>query len=328
MSAAAQHVVVSQPARVGALERVERFFLAPQPIDALVLARIVFGLVLFCCYLERIADVQLLYGPHGLAGPTWIEASRAAPAWVDGLAAAAPAPSAALVWLVYSLGLAGALCFAVGFRTRTAGMVALLAHLFFVRLRLPFSYWGWSVHIIPLVFFVVLSRAGRFASVDAWLAERRGTVTRAADWIGPAWPLRLIQLHTCAMYLVSGGERLDDPGWLEGAAIWYAMSNTLYSKWAFNWHDFRLPMALGTWGTYVFEPVSALGLWLPRVGPILAYMAIAMHVGLEVLTNVGWWNYVMIASLTAFIPASHARALVARLPGGQALRTLAAPAHP
>jgi hypothetical protein len=327
VSADAVVQVGSAPAGVRAWERVERWFLAPQPIDALVLARIVFGAVLFFCYLDRAADVQFLYGPRGLAGPYWIHPGLAAPAWADRLAALAPAPSAGLVWTLYALGLIASLCFALGFRTRTAGVVALLVHLVFVRLRLPSAYWGWSLQIIPLVLFVVLSRAGRFASVDAWLAQRRGVVTPASDWVGPAWPLRLIQLHTCTMYLVSGGERLDDLGWLEGAAIWYAMSNTLYSKWAFDWHDFRLPMALGSWYTYMFEPVSALGLWLPRVGPILAYMAIAMHVGLELLTNVGWWNFVMGASLLAFLPAAHVRALAARLPGAGALRAVAAPAE-
>ena len=43
-----------------------------------------------------------------------------------------------------------------------------------------------------------------------------------------------------------------------------------------------------------------------------------MHVGLELLTNVGWWNAVMIASLTCFLPTSHLEALFRRLPGGPA----------
>ncbi len=231
-----------------AFDRIGNWFFGPQPIDSLVLARIILGSVLFFCYLGRYSDVQILYGPYGLAGPYWIHPDRLAPDWIHAIATAIPAPSEGGIWFLYALELIAALCFAIGFRTRTAGTVALLVHLVFVRLRLELGYWGWSVHIVPFLFFLLFSRAGCFVSVDAWLAKRPGT--RPPDeheWVGVAWPMRLIQLHTCTMYLVSGGERLDDLGWLEGAAIWYAMSFSLYSKWVYNWHDFRLLMSLAPW---------------------------------------------------------------------------------
>ena len=198
-------------------------------------------------------------------------------------------------------------------------IVALLLHIYMVRFRDQYAYWGWSLMVQPLLAFTICSRAGRFFSVDAWLARRRGESAPDESWMGPAWPMRLVQLHTCAMYLVSGGSRLDDPGWYEGNAVFVAMSNTLYSKIVINWTPFNPLLELATYGTFVLEAVAPFLLWVPYAGPIVAYLSLAMHFGLEVLTNVGYWNYCMVAGLLCFVPLSHLRALTGRLPGG--LRT-------
>jgi hypothetical protein len=38
-----------------------------------------------------------------------------------------------------------------------------------------------------------------------------------------------------------------------------------------------------------------------------------LHVGLEVLTQVGWWNFVMIASLLSFVPPKQIAKALRRL---------------
>ena len=64
------------------------------------------------------------------------------------------------------------------------------------------------------------------------------------------------------------------------------------------------------------EPTESSGMeTVTAILSIVIYCAlalIAMHVVLEVLTNVGWWNFIMVAGLLAFLPPT----LVARaLPG-------------
>ena len=59
-------------------------------------------------------------------------------------------------------------------------------------------------------------------------------------------------------------------------------------------------------------PTSPRGRRLARVGPVWAYLLIAMHATLELTTNLGWWGPVMIASLLSFVPAARLEALIAR----------------
>ena len=306
----------------GALNRTDRWFFDPQPVDALVLSRITFGAALFFAYLVRLPEFLMLYGPHGLAGAQWIHPYRPGGQVLDGLIptleASLPGISEPMISAAYTLLLLSALCFTLGLRTRSAGIALLLLHMFFQRLRLPYSFWGWSVLIQPLLFYVILSQAGRFSSLDRWLRRRRPASNAETDesWTASAWPLRLLQIHTCTMYLVAGLNRLDDPAWIDGQTIWFAMTRTEYSRWVFDWQAMKPLFEVGNYATWLLEPVAPVLLWVKGIGPWIAYALIAMHVGLEVLTNVGWWNFMMIATLTAFIPRSHLRAVTRLLPGG------------
>lgn len=303
---------------------VDRFFFAPRAIHALVLARIIFGLSLFLCYLNRFPDAADLYGPAGLLGPElatpldtrdlygdapWFEA------WTN-LLRSLPAPSAAGLFAMLWALLASSLGFALGVFTRTSGCIALFLHHFFVVMLDPYSYWGWAMHIQPLMAYVILSRAGRYLSWDARREARRTGVAQAnlPDWVGPAWPLRLIQIHTCSMYAVAGWSRIDDSGWLRGEAVFEAVTVALHAKFAINWQPVKVLLSLGTYAAFVLEGLAPFCLWIPRLGPVWAYLLIAMHGALELTTNLGWWSHTMIASLLCFVPAAHLQALLARLP--------------
>jgi hypothetical protein len=66
---------------------------------------------------------------------------------------------------------------------------------------------------------------------------------------------------------------------------------------------------------FILELAAPILLWVPRLA-VVPYMLIAMHLGLEAVTNVGWWSFVMIGGLTSFLPAAHLEAVLTRLPGG------------
>jgi hypothetical protein len=308
-----------------AVARLDAWLFAPQPVQPLVLARIVFGLVIFLDHAFRIGDLQTLYGPEGLMGPLWFPPlkpylghfvwdARAAHA----LEALLPALTPGLVAALYALLLVASLCFAIGLRTRTAGLVALLIFAWLSRARDPFAYWGWARFMQPLMLYVILAPSGRFYSVDAWLRRRRSGEPQPSleQWRAPAWPLRLLQVHTCSMYAVTGLARLDDLGWLRGHALFNALSNAQFSRFVIDWRPFQPLLAAATWATFALEPLAPLLLWTRRIGPAWAYALIAMHAGLELATNVGWWSFVMGAALLAFLPTSHLDALLRRLPGG------------
>jgi hypothetical protein len=304
---------------VGVIERVERWFFDPQPLLPLVLARIIFGLTLFLAYLMRWPDVQMLYGPRGLPGPALIQDLDPLPtpfqpiiALVNGSGAHLP-PSA--IWIAYAALLVAALCFALGWRTRAAGVATLLLHLVFVRVRNPLADWGWAEMIQPFLAYVIAAPSGRHLSIDARLAGRpRGD---PAAWTAPAWPLRLLQIHVCVMYGVSSWGRIDDPGWLQGQAVFVAVVNVLFSKWVTNWHPAQPALAAMTYATIVIECTAPLALWVPRLRTWWAYALITLHLGLEALTHVGWWNFVMIGGLLSFLPPPHLAHLLARADAGR-----------
>jgi hypothetical protein len=66
---------------------------------------------------------------------------------------------------------------------------------------------------------------------------------------------------------------------------------------------------------FLLEPLAAFLLFVPRVRTLCALALIAMHVILEVLTNVGWWNFIMIAGLLTFLPAPWQSGLLPRFGG-------------
>lgn len=305
-------------ARIGS--EIDGFFFAPRAIHALVIARIIFGLSLFLCYANRLPDIVDLYGPTGLLGPDlatqldiedlYGDAPNFA-AWTN-LLRLLPRPSTAALWAMVGALLASSLGFALGCFTRTTGGIALLLHHFFVTMLDPYSYWGWAMHIQPLMAYVILSRAGCYLSVDARREAKRSGRAPAplAQWTGPAWPLRLVQIHTCTMYAVVGWSRIDDGGWLRGEAVFEALTVALHAKFAIDWQPYKGLLSLGTYAAFILEALAPVILWIPALGTLWAYLLIIMHGALELTTNLGWWSHTMIASLLCFLPARHLQALL------------------
>ncbi len=291
----------------------------PQPVHALVAGRIVFGSVLFLCYAVRLPDAAMLYGADGLGGPAFFQqlvpSGTIFQAIYDALGLHWPAPGPVALSVLYALALACALCFAAGYRTRLTGWIVWTIHLYFYKLRLPLAYWGWPALMQGFMLYVLLSRAGDFFSLDAWLARRRtgAPAPLVSEWEAPAWPLRLLQVHVCAMYFTVGWSRIHSSGWLAGQTVFTAVTDALHSRLVIDWAPFKPVLRLATWGVFVLEPAAPFLLWVPRVGVFVAYALLAMHAGLELLTNVGWWGFTVAPAVLSFLPRSHLEALFRRL---------------
>lgn len=300
----------------------ERWLLGPVPVQVMVLNRIIVGGVLFLHALSRTFEHGRLYGA---ASGTWSPAYRA---WIDTvlasdlaspllalasqLAQLPPGARGASLLLLHGLLLASSLAFALGLYTRIAGVTAVVLHMLFVTVH-PLAHYGWASMVAPFALYVVLSRAGASWSLDAWRRRGRG-VAEAPAATEPAWPMRLLQIHVAAMYFHAGFARIDDPLWLDGEALFEALARTLFTRFTFDLHVWSPALSLLTWAVFLLEPLASILLWVPRVRTLCALALIAMHVVLEILTNVGWWNFIMIGGLLAFLPPTW----VARLLPGRA----------
>jgi hypothetical protein len=286
--------------------RVDEFFFAKLPVYPLVVCRITFGLVLFFAYATKSTHLQFIFGPDGLSGAAFH--SRAPMDWPHGRALESSiqwlhlSSSESLVWILWAGLLISTLFFVVGFRTRTSGVIALLIHTSLHAQNYTATL-GWAVMIKPFMAYVILSRAGDFGSVDAYRRRRSGSPKPDALRV-PGWPLRLLQIHVCTMYLVAGWLRVMEPSWQNGEMIFVALNDQWYSRFSLNWlaiRDLLRPLSIGP---FILEPLAPVLLWFRRVGPLWALGLMSMHLVLELMSNVGWWQYVMFASLTTFLPTA------------------------
>lgn len=286
--------------------RAVEWFFGPQPLHALVAARIGFGLLLFFAYLNRLPDVQQLFGPQGVSG---VDLFRRAPQLPRGRILESSfhllqhVDSAGLIWLLYGALLVSSLAFALGAWTRTAGITTLVLHsLFQGRDYAAFS--DWAVMIKPWLLFVVLAPVGRYASLDAW---RRGTWTPAlpvSGWLAPSWPLRLLQIHLCGMYALPGWSRIHDPVWLRGEMVFQILNDRWWGRFDVDWAPWAPVLHVLTWMVLVLEPLAPILLWVPRIGTLWCLGLIGMHLSMELLTNAGMWQPMMLTALLAFLPPS------------------------
>jgi hypothetical protein len=294
---------MSAPAR--ALAAIDRFF-APQPMQALVIARVAIGGVLFCAWAARLADVPEVYGPRGLGGADTLkrlpEASfgRALEAPIEWLA---HVPSEASIWLLYALLLVASLSFALGCFTRASGLVAVALHALF-HARAPEAFSGWAILIKPWALYVVLSNAGRFASIDAWRRRAREGPVPPETWSGPGWPVRLLQIHVCLLYAVAGIARLSDPAWLGGEMVFASLTDRTFGRWDVDWYPFFPLLRIPAYVALALEPLAPLLLWIPATRTLCALLLISLHAGLELAGTFGWWHWLMMPLLTVFLPPS------------------------
>lgn len=283
----------------------ERFF-APQPYVAMVACRVVFGAIAFGYFAGRVGFVQEIWGPEGIFGAGFFErmeldvAVRTREAGLDWLAHNS---SPALVWILWGAGLVASALFALGAFTRPAGAVALVVYALF-HARNPYATAGWSVMLKPFLLYVWLAPSGRFGSIDAWRRGDRDALAGAATWRGPGWPVRLVQVHLCAMYLVAGWSRIDSPSWWQGQATFAALSDLFYARLDVDWQPWKPLLAAATWAALALEALAPILLWVPRLGTAWAVALLALHAGLELANNHGSWQLLMGAALLTFLPAA------------------------
>jgi hypothetical protein len=285
------------------LARLERFWLAPRPIAALVGARILLATVLCVAYLQRAPMALDLFGPAGIGGgdlyarvPDLVPFHPAIAAPLDLLRHA----SERVVAVAYGALLASLAAFALGWHTRVAGLLAVVLHVLFW-VRNPLAYTGWAAFVIGPLAYVACAPVGRRLSVDAWLRRRRGLPPLPA--VAPGWPLRLLQIHVAALYAHAGWSRLDKPDWLDGSLVEIALTAALSSRFAFDWSAVAPLLRIATWASLLLEGLAPFLLWVPRVRVVWAALVAVFHVGLALVLHMEvWaWSGVMLAGLLAFV---------------------------
>ncbi len=295
-------------------ERAYGWLAAPHHSLPLCLARTGLGLTMLAAYLQYLPYAELFFGPEGIGGhatiarhPRFLGISYD---WYERIRMLHTLESNTTMWLLYVLLLTASAAFAVGWRPRMAGAIAVPLHMVFYAHN-PQLDGGWGAMLGPFMLYLVFSDCGAQLSVDAWLRGRADPATAAREKVAP-WGMRLLQVLLCVMYLVPGFERLDATGWQQGEMVLRALINEEYGRWAIDWAAAAPALKVLTWTVLVLEPAAPLLLWIRAVGRYWALLLIAMHFSLELLTDTGWWQPMMISAALTFLPTPWLERIVPR----------------
>lgn len=280
---------------------VDRFFFAPARPAPLVALRIGLAATLLAQAVQVAPYYRPLYHHRGLLRATLRDALAGGHLPTLSELLAAPGVSESLLLgalgLVYVAALVGML---VGWRTRLTTFFAWLLHFTLMRLAPDTNYGADDFANIFLFYSLLAPGAGAFLSLD----RRAGRVSEAAT---PTTRLaiRVMQLHLCAAYLLSGLEKGRGEQWWNGEAIWRSLVAQGYTLIDFTWlaHWPALAMVTG-WTVLLIEVGYPVFIWPRRTRrPWVAAVA-AMHAGIGVFMGLHVFAAVMIVLTVAMFGVS------------------------
>jgi hypothetical protein len=129
-------------------------------------------------------------------------------------------PSEALLAALMPIAQLATVAMLVGWRTRTAQAVSLVATLALATHEVSGMPTWTHQNVPPLLASLALlgARSGDALSIDAWWARRRG-VPITASAAGYQWTVRLAQLSVASVFFVAGVCKLYQGGWTLGWAL-------------------------------------------------------------------------------------------------------------
>lgn len=276
------------------------FWHRPLRAESLALVRICLGLAMLTDLLfQHLPNLGFFYGPEGVA-PAGINDDYLASRWRWTILLFHTDDMTVLyaVFAVWALSVFGMM---IGWQTRLMTIVAWFLTLCFLN-RNPNLKNGGDDTMQVVLFLLMFFPSGQVFSLDAWLRQRRGLPVNR--WISP-WPLRLLQMQLCVIYLTTGIAKLRGDTWVDGSSLFNALNDIGMTRWSYVQLPLPYWLTAGlTWGTIVWEcGFVFLVLW--RRTRLLALLAgIGLHIGIYLSIEVGWFSFYTLAMYPAWIPAS------------------------
>lgn len=278
----------------------ERFWFAPQQTSTLALIRIVFGLLTLAWAISLSTELFTFFGPHGL-----IVAQPPGQGW--GILHWFPGPAA--VTVLYVVLIAAAVCTTVGLGTRVATFALFVCILSFER-RNPYIFNSGDAVLRNTSFFLMLAPAGAALSLDRLIAHRD------RFWEAPTrtcWPVRLLQIQLCVIYLAAVWAKVRGTTWNDGTAVSYAMRIDDLARFPIPHFLATSPflVSLMTYGTLATEFSIPILVWNRKLRPYVLAGGIFMHAFIDYRIMVGFFSYAIWVMYMSFIPPERATAVIA-----------------
>lgn len=280
---------------------VERFAFAPASAAPLAVLRIGLASVLLIQAAMVAPAMFELYGRSGILQAPLVDAfgkpGSVRLTWlIDRLAplGIGDVPIIVAVGAFYVLALVALLA---GWHTRMAAAGAWFSHLMLMMMTADSTNYGVDRFANIFLFYLVWMPAGAALSLDRWLGRTPIGPTSMARLA-----LRVVQIHLCIVYLMSGLGKALGEQWRNGEAIWRTLNMPEYRQYDFTWLAYYPWLAVGAgWMVLLIESGYPLMIWPRRTRRLWVAATVALHVGIAAFMGLGVFGAIMaVLTISAF----------------------------
>jgi hypothetical protein len=287
-----------------------RWLFQPVSVASAAAFRIAYGAVALSWLLGLFPSRALLFGREAIVSAETTAAYFGRPEWLHFRFLPQEEPGLAIAFLVLIAAAAG-VCLGVATRACAlalwVGLMALRGRDFFVM-----NAGDDLMRIEALI--LCFMRSGDAYALGPWLGRRlRGEPPPPVPRAEP-WGLRLLQLQVAYLYLNTFWLKLQGPSWHDGTAMYYALNYVELQRFDIpGLFDGLGRIKLLTWGTLAAEAAMGTLVWIPRLRHWVLLAAAGLHLGINATMSFATFQWVMLASLLAFVDPGKIEALAERL---------------
>jgi hypothetical protein len=275
----------------------DRFFFRSVDLRLCAMLRVGFACLLLLDLICQWPFLDLYYGePGGL--PLSLSLDHIEPGSYSLLRVAPVGPT----WLLalYGLFAAQVVLLGLGWFTRVQS-ISVFIWLVSFQQRNEVIRDGEDIVFRMFAFLLIFLPLGAVGSLDAWRRRKRGG---AAQTLYPQWPLRLIQIQTCLIWLASGLYKTQGVAWREGNALYYVsrLEDIFDPVWVPAVLFDSLPaLRFATWAVLAVELMLPLAIWIPRLRLPCLVVAFGLHLAIEYTMNMFLFQWIMMLGWLTFL---------------------------
>ena len=163
----------------------------------------------------------------------------------------------------------------IGFKTRFFSILAWFIHLLFFGSGDAFMY-GVDYVTTSCLFYCMILRVNHHFSVDALLKEETNRPVQST-----IFPIRILQLHLCLIYLFAGLSKMIGVHWWNGEGIWRAIMLPDFYQYDLSWlANYPIILMVMGWMVLLFEVGYPFFIYYRKTRLICLLSIIGMHLGI------------------------------------------------
>lgn len=285
-----------------------RFWFTPADAVPLCVLRIGVGLMAMAFFLS-FSDLTRWFAADGLLPTSSVQLLLASPDSSNyHVSILNYFRSPAELWTIHVVAIAASAMLTAGLFTRLSTILTLAALLSYIH-RAPMITGHQEPILAMLLFYLCFAPAGRYLSFDAfWRRLRNRNASEVTPVNNPplslaaAVPLRLIQVHLAAFYVMLALTKISGPAWWNGDAVWYLMAQTHSRPVDISGLRSNL-FLINAWthSIVIYELLFPVLIWNRLARPLLLAVGIVMWLSLALVTGLTMFCLTMLVANIAFI---------------------------